>query len=85
MIKIEKDKLYLVTGGTGFLGYPLVNYILQNGGKVRVISRDEGKLVEMKEHYTNIEIHTGDIYDSFEVRQSMKDVTGVFHLAASKH
>ncbi len=85
MIKIEKDKLYLVTGGTGFLGYPLVNYILKNGGLVRVISRDEGKLVEMKETYPSIEIHTGDIYDSFEVRQSMKDVTGVFHLAASKH
>lgn len=85
MIKIEKEHLYLVTGGSGFLGYPLVSYILKNGGKVRVISRDEGKLITLKEQYPSIEIYTGDIYDSFEVRQAMKDVTGVFHLAASKH
>jgi UDP-N-acetylglucosamine 4,6-dehydratase len=85
MIKIEKDQLYLVTGGTGFLGYPLVNYILENGGRVRVISRDEGKLITLKEQYPTVEIYTGDIYDSFEVRQAMKDISGVFHLAASKH
>lgn len=85
MITIEKDKLYLITGGSGFLGYPLVGYVLQNGGRVRVISRDEGKLITLKEKYPEIDIYTGDISDSFEVRQAMKDVIGVFHLAASKH
>ena len=39
----------------------------------------------MKERHPSIEIHPGDISDEFEVRQSMKDVNGVFHLAASKH
>jgi UDP-N-acetylglucosamine 4,6-dehydratase/UDP-glucose 4-epimerase len=85
MIKIEKQQLYLVTGGSGFLGHPLVKYILEQGGNVRVISRDEGKLISLKEIYPAVEIYTGDISDSFEVRQAMKDVTGVFHLAASKH
>jgi UDP-N-acetylglucosamine 4,6-dehydratase len=85
MITIEKDKLYLITGGSGFLGYPLVGYVLQQGGKVRVISRDEGKLIMLKEKYPQVDIYTGDISDSFEVRQAMKNVTGVFHLAASKH
>jgi UDP-N-acetylglucosamine 4,6-dehydratase/5-epimerase len=85
MIKIEKNKLYLVTGGSGFLGHPLVKYILDNDGLVRVISRDEGKLISLKEIYPSVEIYTGDISDSFEVRQAMKDVVGVFHLAASKH
>lgn len=85
MIKIEKNKLYLVTGGSGFLGHPLVKYILNEGGLVRVISRDEGKLIDLKEKYSSVEIYTGDISDAFEVRQAMKDVTGVFHLAASKH
>lgn len=85
MIKIEKNKLYLVTGGSGFLGHPLVKYILNEGGLVRVISRDEGKLIDLKEKYSSVEIYTGDISDTFEVRQAMKDVTGVFHLAASKH
>lgn len=85
MITIEKDKLYLITGGSGFLGYPLVGYVLQQGGRVRVISRDEGKLITLKEKYPEIDIYTGDISDSFEVRQAMQNVTGVFHLAASKH
>lgn len=85
MITIEKNKLYLITGGSGFLGHPLVKYVLENGGLVRVISRDEGKLIDLKEKYPSIEIYTGDISDSFEVRQAMQNVTGVFHLAASKH
>jgi UDP-N-acetylglucosamine 4,6-dehydratase/UDP-glucose 4-epimerase len=85
MITIDANKLYLVTGGSGFLGHPLVKYILEQGGLVRVISRDEGKLISLKEIYPTVEIYTGDISDSFEVRQAMKDVVGVFHLAASKH
>tara|TARA_R110001592_G_scaffold229_7_gene1288 strand:+ start:3801 stop:4655 length:855 start_codon:yes stop_codon:yes gene_type:complete len=84
-MKIIKNNLYLVTGGSGFLGYPLVEYILHNKGKVRVLARDEGKLVELKEKYPSIEIFPGDIADIFEVKQAMKNVNGVFHLAASKH
>ena len=75
MIQIEKNKLYLVTGGSGFLGIPLCERILKAGGK----------LVDLKQKYSNIEILTGDISDKFEVHQAMKDVNGVFHLAASKH
>lgn len=85
MIKIEKNKLYLVTGGGGFLGKPLVKTILDAGGRVRVIGRDEGTLVALKEVHPSVEIYTGDISDKFEVKQSMKGVDGVFHLAASKH
>lgn len=84
-ITIETNQLYLVTGGSGFLGHPLVNYIFNQGGRVRVISRDEGKLVDLKEKYPSVEIYTGDISDLFEVQQAMTDVVGVFHLAASKH
>lgn len=80
-----KDKLYLVTGGSGFLGVPLVGRILNSGGRVRVLSRDEGKLVDLKQKYPEIEILNGDIADWFEVKQAMKGVNGVFHLAASKH
>ena len=85
MIKIEKDKLYLITGGSGFLGIPLCDRVLKMGGRVRVIARDEGKLVELQQMYPEIEILTGDISDKFEVKQAMKGVNGVFHLAASKH
>jgi UDP-N-acetylglucosamine 4,6-dehydratase/UDP-glucose 4-epimerase len=85
MIQIEKNKLYLVTGGGGFLGQPLVKHILSKGARVRIIGRDEGTLINMKERHSSIEIHPGDISDAFEVKQAMKDVNAVFHLAASKH
>ena len=85
MIQIEKNKLYLVTGGGGFLGQPLVKHILNEGARVRIIGRDEATLVMMKQRHPSIEIHPGDISDEFEVKQAMKDVDGVFHLAASKH
>jgi len=80
-----KGKLYLVTGGSGFLGKPLVARLLADGAKVRVISRDEGKLIELKQQHPEVEILTGDISDWFEVKQAMEGVDGVFHLAASKH
>ena len=84
-MKIKKGKLYLVTGGSGFLGFPLVDKIISEGAKVRVIARDEGKLISLKEKHPDIEIYPGDIADRFEVKQAMKGVNGVFHLAASKH
>ena len=51
MIKIKKGKLYLVTGGSGFLGFELVKRILSEGGRVRTLSRDEGKLIQLKQKY----------------------------------
>tara|TARA_R110000851_G_scaffold278575_1_gene431630 strand:- start:4367 stop:5227 length:861 start_codon:yes stop_codon:yes gene_type:complete len=85
MITVKKGKTYLVTGGSGFLGVPLCKRILDAGGKVRTIARDEGKLIDLQQQFPDIEILTGDISDPFEVKQAMKGVTGVFHLAASKH
>jgi UDP-N-acetylglucosamine 4,6-dehydratase/UDP-glucose 4-epimerase len=55
------------------------------GAKVRTIARNEGKLIELKQMFPQIEILTGDISDSFDARQAMKGVKAVFHLAASKH
>ena len=85
MIKITKGKRYLITGGSGFLGVPLCERILSRGAQVVVISRDEGKLISLKQKFPQVEILTGDITDKFEVRQAMRGVDGVFHLAASKH
>ena len=85
MIKIKENCLYLVTGASGFLGISLTEKILDQGGRVRAFSRDEGKLIELKQKFPEIEILTGDVSDSFEVHQAVKGVTGVFHLAAFKH
>lgn len=80
-----KNKLFLVTGGSGFLGVPLIKQLLNDGAIIRTISRNEGKLTELKQKYPSIEILTGDISDAVSVQQAMKNVSGVFHLAACKH
>lgn len=82
---IEKNKIYLVTGATGFLGESLVEKIIKIGGRVRAFSRNEGKLINLKQKFPDVEIYTGDVSDRFEIRQAMRGVHGVFHLAASKH
>ncbi len=85
MINIEKGNRYLVTGGSGFLGAELIRRIINSGGSVVVLARDEGKLIELKQEFPTVEIYTGDICDPFDVHQAMKGVTGIFHLAAFKH
>ncbi len=85
MIKIKEGNRYLITGGSGFLGGKVIQRILSDGGKVVTISRDEGKLIELKQRFPEIEFYTGDICDPFDVHQAMKGVDGVFHLAAFKH
>ncbi len=82
---IEKGKTYLVTGGSGFLGKCLIKRIIKSGGKVKTIARDEGKLIELKQLYPEVEIITGDIADVFDLKQALKGINAVFHLAAFKH
>ena len=84
-MKIKKDAIYLVTGASGFLGEELVSEILRVGGIVRAFSRNEGKLISLKQKFPSIEIYSGDVSDSFEIKQACKNISGIFHLAASKH
>jgi len=79
---ITKGKKYLVTGGTGVIGYSLCKRIISMGGCVIVLSRSESKLNKLKEKYNEIEIVVGDICDKQLVRDTIKKVDGVFHLAA---
>ena len=85
MIRIENGKKYLVTGGSGFLGGELIQRILNEGGEVVTISRNEGQLIKLKQKFPYIQIETGDIANKHSVHRVMKGVTGVFHLAAFKH
>jgi len=82
---VQKDKIYLVTGATGFLGEPLVKRIIEQGGKVRAFARNEGKLIMLREKYPTIEIVTGDVADKTSLRHALTGVDGIFHLAAFKH
>jgi len=85
---IKKDELYLITGGTGVVGESLCDRILQMGGKVRIFSRSQAKLLKLKEQWddsvmhSNIEIIVGDVTNKRDVASAFKDVKGVFHLAA---
>ena len=80
-----KNKNILVTGGSGFLGKSLVKRLLDDGNTVRVVARDEGALITLKQDFPEIEIHTGDIKNRHVVEQAVKGMHGVFHLAAFKH
>ena len=84
--ELIKDKNILVTGGSGFLGKNIIERLLKHGPKlVRVISRDEEKLMDLKERFPIIEILTGDIYDIVDAIIATKDIDGIFHLAAFKY
>jgi UDP-N-acetylglucosamine 4,6-dehydratase/UDP-glucose 4-epimerase len=72
----------LLTGGSGFLGEKLLSRL---EGDIRIVARNEGNLIKMKELYPNIEIITGDISDEFIARKALKDIDMVYHLAAFKH
>ncbi len=85
MIEIKKNKKYLVTGGSGFLGSELIRRILNQGGEVVTVSRNEGQLIKLKQKFPTIQIESGDISNKFSVHRVIQGVTGVFHLAAFKH
>lgn len=74
---------YLVTGGSGFLGHELIRRL--EGNEIRVLARNEGKLVELREKFPHIEIVLGNVADPYICDRAMQGVDGVFHLAAMKH
>jgi len=78
---IIKGEKYLVTGGTGVIGYELCKRILEVDGKVLVLSHTEEKLKRLQEKYKEVEILVSDIRDKKLVKKAMKEVRGVFHLA----
>lgn len=84
-----KDKIILVTGGTGSIGSELVAQLLKLGPKqVRVLSRDESKqyeLLEMLDHPKNLRLFIGDIRDKDRLELAFQNVDIVFHAAALKH
>lgn len=89
MENIFKDKVILVTGGTGSIGSELVRQILKYKPKqVRVLSRNETRqydLLESLKYPKNIRMLIGDIRDRERLQLAFKDVNIVFHAAALKH
>ena len=81
---IEKDKRYLITGGTGVIGYSLCRKILNLGGQVVVMSRSKKKLIELQKELSEVEVVAGDVRDKIILRNTIvrRRIDGVFHLSA---
>ena len=69
----------LVTGGTGFIGSHLAEALLQRGIEVRCLVRKGSDLKWLKG--LPVEIASGDCGDMPSLRDAVKDVDEVFHLA----
>lgn len=83
---MDTSKLYLISGGSGFLGADLIARLAKEGVRnIRVVARNEGLLVALKERFPYIEIMTGNINDPFVCEKACAGVSGIFHLAAFKH
>jgi len=77
------SKLYLVTGGAGFIGSPLVRRLLRDGHRVRVLDNlsrgSAGRLSDIRSHVEFIE---ADVRDADAVRRAARGVESLCHLAA---
>ena len=72
----------LVTGGTGFTGSRLVEFLLEKGHQVTCLDNQEGLFYdELVNKGTNIII--GSVTDRETVKRAVKGAEGVFHLAAA--
>jgi nucleoside-diphosphate-sugar epimerase len=75
-------KKILVTGGTGFIGSALVKGLLEAGAAVRSLDNDSrGNVSKLGEAQHQIERVTGDIRDAAVVREAVRGVHCVCHLA----
>ncbi len=73
----------LVTGGAGFIGSHIVEYLVQRGDNVIVLDNlSNGKMQNMSKVSDDINFVNGDVRDCNLVEQLVKDVDGVFHEAA---
>ncbi len=82
-----KDKILLITGGTGSFGNAVLNRFLDTNIKeIRIFSRDEKKQHDMRVSMNNdkVKFYIGDVRDYNSIEQALKGVDYVFHAAALK-
>lgn len=74
--------LYLVTGGSGFLGSNLVKALVDAGRKVRVLDNNfRGSQSKLGDYMQRVEFIEGDIRDRAVVDKAVKGVDVLCHLA----
>jgi UDP-glucose 4-epimerase len=70
-------KRTLITGGSGFIGQYLVTALLQQGHRVRILDVRPPARVLSGAHFLK-----ASILDRAKVREAIKDIDEVYHLAA---
>lgn len=92
-MSIFKDKVLLISGGTGSFGNAVLKRFLRTDiGEIRIFSRDEKKQDDMRHEYQanypdvahKIKFYIGDVRDLESCRAAMHGVNFIFHAAALK-
>ena len=83
-----KDKILLITGGTGSFGNAVLNRFLNTDhfSEIRIFSRDEKKQDDMRNRLKSdkLKFYIGDVRDYSSIERAMRGVDYVFHAAALK-
>ncbi len=82
-----KDKILMITGGTGSFGNAVLTRFLDTQIKeIRIFSRDEKKQEDMRIKLKNdkVKFYIGDVRDYNSVNFAMSGVDYIFHAAALK-
>ena len=82
-----KNKILLITGGTGSFGNAILKKFLNTDIKeIRIFSRDEKKQDDMRRLYKDnkIKFYIGDVRDVSSIKNAMFNVDYIFHAAALK-
>jgi len=82
-----KNKILLITGGTGSFGNAVLTHFLNTEIKeIRIFSRDEKKQDDMRHRLNNpkVKFYIGDVRDKRSVDGAMRGVDYIFHAAALK-
>jgi UDP-N-acetylglucosamine 4,6-dehydratase/5-epimerase len=86
-MSIFKDKVLLITGGTGSFGNAVLRRFLDSDiREIRIFSRDEKKQDDMRHRFQNSKIryYIGDVRDKMSIDIAMRGVDYVFSAAALK-
>lgn len=82
-----KDRVLLITGGTGSFGRAVLDRLINSDfGEIRIFSRDEKKQEDMRMELQNekVKFYIGDVRDYESISDALRGVNYVFHAAALK-